>query len=493
MHNKTEQKESLDTVSETSDENIDEEPAVKINLKASIAGVAGNALEWYDFATFGFFSDAISKNFFPPEEDDNAALIKTFAVFGAAFCARPFGGLLIGILGDTHGRKRALVTSIILMVIPTFLLGCLPPFSMIGWGSTCLLVILRLLQGLSVGGQGYSSLTFTLEQTHKSRWCFWGSTLYASSCIGVTVGSAFSAILRETLTEEQLIAWGWRIPFFFAIFGTIPAIYLKYNFKENQVNNTADGMKSSQIMKQKKNPLRETFRGSNLRALLAAIILPSAGSSTYYLTYIWIATYMETIMDPPVPHAMTINAVTGIVGGVFITVWGGWIGDKVGDYPKQLFLSFLSLAIISPFLFFLIGKSWGSDASIPYVCFILQMMLAVLLALLSGPSSPWLLLKFPPEVRLTSVALGSGIATLFWGGFSPAIATALYDNFGRSAPGFFISISAIVSMQALWIAPKVTYGVKSSVHQLNEMNMESKEPSHLRDDDDKLTNNIEII
>lgn len=136
----------------------------KHNHLQTIAGVLGNVLEWYDFALYGFFSDIIGQVFFPPNQDN---LLLSYIVFGGAFVARPFGGLIAGHVGDKHGRKRALVMSMISMSVPTFLMGCLPGYSVIGGWSTVLLVICRLAQGLSVGGQLPASVVYTVETKPK--------------------------------------------------------------------------------------------------------------------------------------------------------------------------------------------------------------------------------------------------------------------------------------------------------------------------------------
>ena len=130
------------------------------NQIQTIAGVLGNVLEWYDFALYGFFSDIIAQVFFPPGQDN---LLLSYIVFGGAFVARPFGGLIAGHIGDKHGRKRALVMSMISMSIPTFVMGCLPGYDVIGGWSTALLIICRLAQGLSVGGQLPASVVYTVE------------------------------------------------------------------------------------------------------------------------------------------------------------------------------------------------------------------------------------------------------------------------------------------------------------------------------------------
>jgi MHS family proline/betaine transporter-like MFS transporter len=216
-------------------------------LGATIAGVAGNVLEWYDFAVFGYLSDVLGQVFFPPTStraaaaaasppapppsssspfvsnatannsssvaatDDNTATILAFAVFGGAFLMRPVGGLWLGYMGDKFGRRSALVTSIFLMAVPTFALGCLPTYQQVGSLAIWLLVVVRLLQGLSVGGQLVTSLVFTLEQYPRRHWGWYGSCVMASANAGSLLGSLVGFALRSFLTPEQLKCWGWRV------------------------------------------------------------------------------------------------------------------------------------------------------------------------------------------------------------------------------------------------------------------------------------------
>jgi Sugar (and other) transporter len=155
-----------------------------VDWKLTVAGVAGNVLEWYDFAVFGYFADEIGRVFFPPPlpgDDDDGDIAKSFAVFGAAFLVRPVGGVLLGYLGDTYGRKRALVASIFLMAVPTFCMGLLPTYDQVGDAAIVLLVLVRLLQGLSVGGQLMASLVYTLESHHPAQWGLYGSFVMAAA------------------------------------------------------------------------------------------------------------------------------------------------------------------------------------------------------------------------------------------------------------------------------------------------------------------------
>lgn len=177
------------------------------NIWQTLAGVAGNILEWYDFAVFGYFGDIIGDVFFPKQEG-NAATMEAFMLFGGAFLMRPIGGVLLGYLGDVYGRKQALTTSIFLMAFPTFAMGCLPSFERVGYLSTALLIFTRLLQGMSVGGQLMSSLVFTLENVPRSQWGLYGSFVFATGNFGVLLGGLVGAALRQNLTHEQLVTFG---------------------------------------------------------------------------------------------------------------------------------------------------------------------------------------------------------------------------------------------------------------------------------------------
>lgn len=158
------------------------------DMRSTIASVAGNVLEWYDFAIYGYLSDVIGQKFFPPTDNDASSIIQSFLVFGGAFFIRPIGGIIMGYIGDTFSRKRALEMSIFLMAFPTFAMGCLPTYDKVGWWSVLLLVCVRLLQGLSVGGQLMSSLVFVAEGHPKKYWGFYASFAMTAACLGTLMG-----------------------------------------------------------------------------------------------------------------------------------------------------------------------------------------------------------------------------------------------------------------------------------------------------------------
>mmetsp|Transcript_13946 Transcript_13946/g.20602 ORF Transcript_13946/g.20602 Transcript_13946/m.20602 type:complete len:464 (+) Transcript_13946:44-1435(+) len=439
--------------SENEEENPREEEEEVIqhhDVCASIASIAGNALEWYDFGVFGYFSDIIGDVFFPPNQTGNAALVKTFAVFGGAFLVRPIGGVLIGILGDNVGRKSAVQTSIFLMVFPTVALGCLPTYEMAGGFATFLLIIMRLLQGLSVGGQLMSSVVFTLERTDESRWGLWGSSVFAVSSLGVSLGSFLSYILRQSLDQEQLRTWGWRLPFLLGIFGVLPGVYLKYHAKEHHVdesNTTNSSADEPHAPLERKNTFIEALKPSNRRALISSALVPCLSAATYYIVFIWLAVFMESILTPPIPHAFAINTAVGLVGILFVFV-GGWLADRLRRYRLLMFLSSAAIAIAGPLALHLI--SLGD----PGVAFVSQAAIALFLAIWQGSMIPWMIKNFPPNVRLTSVSLGYNLAVMICGGFAPAVATLLVDNVSVTSPGYIMTVLTFVSWIGLCIVPK---------------------------------------
>lgn len=448
-----------------------------VELKVALASVTGNILEWYDFAIFGYFSDIIGLNFFPPNQEGDASLIEAFTVFGLAFLARPIGGAFIGKMGDIYGRKRALETSLFFMAFPTFALGCLPVYSMAGWLSTALLVFVRLIQGLSVGGQLTSALVFTLERTHASKWGFWGAAVYAASSVGVTFGSLMASVLRESLSEEQLQNWGWRLPFWVGGLGALPAIYLRYNVQEYIIEesgpeanpeNDEDQHQNSfaRLLEEEigmeleedpnaKQPIRDSLAKPNRRALIAVAFVTTVPTTAYYIIFVWFAIFMENLVDTPIPHAFAINTINTILGSIFFLLLAGWFTDQVKRYVTIMVVSGVILGSVFPISLELVGSDLTSNAGI--IAFIIQLFLSILLVLWVGAMLPWMLLIFPPEIRLTSISLGYNVSVGIWGGFSPLIATVLTDQVSLSAPGYFVAAAVGLGLIGLWIAPSVRH------------------------------------
>ena len=441
----------------------------------TIAGTLGNVLEWYDFGIYGFFSDTIAQVFFPPTDDNGQLhenLIYSYLVFGGAFLMRPIGGLVTGHIGDAYGRKRALVFSLFCMTVPTVAMGFLPTYEQVGGWSTALLVICRLLQGFSVGGQLPSSLVYTLETKPKEHWGYYGSFVNAAANSGVILGNLVGALIRTLLNEEQVLRYGWRIAFFTGILILPAAIYLHFCGREHHPNAgeydstiTDDGLLDETIntevgegiigrqeslttaSQQQKHPLREAVKRENLPALLSSTLVPMLYGGGYYISVVWMAVYMQTLLVPPINGAFWVNLIANVFGLTAISFLAGWLSDRYGRVKLMTFGA-VSVGIIGPIMVWII--SWANTIQAVFA----QTALCFFLSFYCGPFCTWLVERFPTKVRLTSVALGFNIGICLSSGFTPAIATALV-KVSEWAPGLIYPVLSIFGLIGLCISRKV--------------------------------------
>eukprot|EP00985_Skeletonema_marinoi_P022964 scaffold14929_cov154-Skeletonema_marinoi.AAC.6 len=356
----------------------------------TIAGLMGNVLEWYDFALFGYFSDVIGKVFFAPSTDGGNNLIKSFAVYGGAFLMRPIGGITLGHFGDKYGRKQA---------------------------------------GISVGGQLPATLMYTVEMRPRKHWGYYGSLVMCGANVGTLVGNFVGAIIRSALTYEQLVAWGWRIPFLTGILNGLVAWFLHCKGKDHHPNRGVyhhedDGENDDT---REKFPLRNVLKKENLPALLSATLTPMLFGAGFYVSFVWMATYMQVLLKPGIENAFWVNAMALLFGVVLILPLTGFLSDRVGR-TKTMICGAISLGIVGPFMLWVISAGQAVSA------FFAQWTIGVLLSLFGGPMNAWLVEKFPPDVRLTSAALGYDLAHCTASAFSPLIATILVENVGPVAP-----------------------------------------------------------
>ncbi|GMI42182.1 hypothetical protein TeGR_g1773 [Tetraparma gracilis] len=414
----------------------------------TLAALSGNMLEWYDFALFGSLSDVISANFFP-EQGGHSALVETFVIFGLAFMARPLGGLLIGKLGDKVGRKVALETSIFLMAVPTFVMGCLPGYAQIGWWSVVLLTFTRLLQGMSVGGQLMTSAVFQIEsEPDRSRWGEVGAWVMATANLGSLLGGVVSSILRNTLTEEQLSSWGWRVPFLSGILVGGSGIYLR-KFEEEAEEEDGGGEGEAARREGEKadapSPARVAF--TKYRSEMLSIALVTGGwASAFYVGFIWMPIYMAALIEPPVPSAFAVSS-TSMFFGVFVFFGAaGHLSDVYGRRPIMMAGS-LGIALYSPIHLYLVSSTSSAVLSL-----FSNTLFGLILSCLGGPCNAFFVELVPREVRLTTLALGYNLAQPIAGGMSPAFATLLFDEGGPVMPCLVVVVFGMLSFVGVWIA-----------------------------------------
>jgi MHS family proline/betaine transporter-like MFS transporter len=254
--------------------------AVSSTRRTIVAGAIGNVLEWYDFAVYGYFAAAIGRAFFP-EEDSVAQILAAFGIFAVGFLMRPVGGAAIGSIGDKFGRRAALTISVAAMAIPTFLVGILPSYEVLGLAAPIILTLLRMVQGLSVGGEYTTSIIFIIEQAPPGRRALVGAMGCCGAVGGILLGSATGALLASVMSEQALETWGWRILFILGLVVGIAGVVLRRHVSE-----------TPQSVKKESSPLLETVRnhGPLLARLAALSVFNSVG---FYLMFVYIVSWLQ--------------------------------------------------------------------------------------------------------------------------------------------------------------------------------------------------------
>ncbi|WJF90457.1 MFS transporter [Paraburkholderia bonniea] len=414
-------------------------PASKnLNTRAVAAAVVGNALEWYDFTVFGFMTVVIADLFFPTSSDYSSLLLAT-ASFGVAFFMRPIGGIVLGLYADRAGRKAALTLVMGLMTLGILLLAIAPPYSAIGIGAPIIIVVGRLLQGFSAGGEFGSSTALLIEAAPFSRRGFYGSWQMASQAAALLIGALVGAAISRGLSPEALKSWGWRVPFILGLLIGPIGIYIRRHLRDSEAflhaKQTARRVTLREVFK---DHTREIFCG------LGAVI---ALTATVYVFISYLPTF--AVKQLKLPYAESFYAL--IVGNTLLTVLsplaGAW-SDKIGRKGLSLWSLGLSLVLIYPLF------SWlAAEPSITRLI-IVQATLSVTLSGYYGPFGAMLAELFPANVRSTGLSLAYNMAVMLFGGFGPFIVTWLIKTTGSPlAPTYYVMAGLALSLVAIACIP----------------------------------------
>eukprot|EP01084_Bolivina_argentea_P287461 493268_1 len=412
-----------------------------------IGGSIGNILEWYDFAVFGFLAQPIGTNFFP-SESSTAELIQAYGVFAGAFIARPIGGIVFGILGDKMGRKLALQISMAMMFLSTFIMGCLPTYSSIGMVAPILLTILRLFQGLSVGGQLVGSMLFLVESSKVESRGFYGSLVMTTATIGTMSGAWVASIFEAILSDETMNKYGWRIPFLLSC--VIGLIGFMSQYKMDDSHEFKYASKSHQIIR---NPLNRAVC-KYWREIMFITLIVAPWSSGFYICYLWLPTHLEHQITPTVEHAFIVNS--------FMFIWicicllfGGYISDKY-TYFKTMRLSVLYLCVVSIFTYWIV-QLLTIDGQV-YPLIIAQFILGFGLGNYGGPMQVMMVdCVDDVVVRYCVMGIGYNLCQAIFGGTAPIFAALLSQTkIGLIGVGIYFSIVAFVALIVLSVKVRQT-------------------------------------
>jgi len=404
--------------------------------KIIIIGLIGNMMEWYDFAVYGYFAMIIGKLFFPMT-DPAVSLIASFGAFAAGFLVRPLGGLVFGRIGDLVGRQKAMTLSVIAMAVPTVLMGCLPTYETIGIAAPILLIVLRIIQGLSVGGEYTSSLIFLAENAPKNRkaftavWGVWGGTA------GILLGSGVGLLVSSFLSDDQLVNWGWRIPFAIGGLVALTGWWIRSN------------MHVEIPIAQTSSPVKDVFTRYRWDVLRVALLNIGSGVA-FYTAFVYAVSYIRNIDKLSESIALELNTLAMLVLLAVLPV-SAWMSDRYGR-KKILLISTILLVILSIPLFHLIHSVNEIQILVGEVIF------AVVVGMGSGGIVALNVELIPAPVRCTGLAFAYNASMGLFGGTTPLMAAWLINYTGNQiAPAYWVVTTASLSLLTLvfWVKEPV--------------------------------------
>jgi len=399
-------------------------------LKSIFSGSVGNMVEWYDWYVYAAFSLYFAKVFFP-KGDTTAQLLNTAAIFAVGFLMRPIGGWLMGLYADRKGRKAALMASVLLMCFGSLIIALTPGYETIGVGAPILLVLARLMQGLSVGGEYGTSATYLSEMATKERRGFFSSFQYVTLISGQLIALAVLIVLQQTLTTEDLQSWGWRIPFGIGALCAVVALYLRR------------GMEETESFTKKKEKPKESLMRTLLRhpkELMTVVGLTMGGTLAFYTYTTYMQKYLVNTVGMSISDSTTISAATLFLFMCLQPVVGA-LSDKIGRRPILIAFGILGTIFTVPILTTLhtVQSWWGAF-----------FLIMAALIIVSGYTSINAVVKaelFPTEIRALGVGLPYALTVSIFGGTAEYI--ALWFKSVGMETGYYWYVTACIAVSLL--------------------------------------------
>ena len=399
-------------------------------LRATIAVAIGNVLEWYDFVVYGYFATHLAQHFFPAG-DATASLLAAFAAFGIGFFFRPLGAVVIGAIGDRRGRKTALILTIMLMASGTLLIGLLPSYATIGIAAPAMLVLARLVQGFSVGGEWGTSVVYLVESAPPGRRGLYGSIQQMTVVAGLLLGSGMAAALSTLLDPADMQAWGWRIPFLVGGIVAPIGFYMRRGIEETPAYRQLVQAGAAENGEWPAVAIAQAFGLSLIWSVMAYIFL----------------VYMPTFTEKHagLSHAAALWANTlGLCLLLIAIPVCGFLSDHLGRKPLLLASCLASIVLPLPLFAQILANPTLE------VVIVSQLLISLMVALYLGPAPAAIAESFRTRTRSSYVSATNGISVAIFGGFAPFIATWLINATGSAiTPTYYVIAAAVVSAIAI--------------------------------------------
>jgi len=421
--------------------------SVKELRRVVIAAAVGNVIEWYDFYIFGSLAALLSVKFFAAGAS-GSALIKTVGTFTAGFLIRPFGAFVFGRIGDIVGRKYTFLITLSGMGLSTALIGLVPSYAKIGALAGIVLLLLRLIQGLCLGGEYGGAITYVAEHAPDEKRGYYTGWLQTSPTLGIVVSLVVIIVTREIVGTEAFNAWGWRIPFLLSLLMVAIAIYIRLQLAETPIFQAikAKGQTAT-------NPWREAFLSENLKYVLIASVVVIGEGVVWYSSQFWALYFVQQVQKPDVLTPAIITGAALLIATPSL-IFFGWLSDRSGRKPIIL-AGFLLAAVTYYPLYAALGNA-ANPANLNYPLSILIVAIMVsYVGMVYGPIGAFLAEYFPARIRYTSVSVPYHIGNGWGGGLVPVITTAAYVS--AQAAGLSMSQSLGHALVYPIVVPAVAF------------------------------------
>ena len=401
--------------------------------KVIAAAAAGTMIEWYDFYIFGSLAAIMSGLFFP-KDNPTAGLLLTLATFATGFAVRPFGAIFFGRIGDLIGRKYAFLVTLLIMGGATFVIGLLPTYEQIGMAAPLILVVLRLLQGLALGGEYGGAAVYVAEHVPDNKRGFYTSFIQTTATLGLFVSLGVILAVRLSMSEVAFKTWGWRIPYLISILLVIMSLWIRMRLKESPLFTQLKSAGKTSAA-----PLRDSLGSRrNWKVIFLVLFGAAAGQAVvWYTGQFYALIFLQNVLKVDFVKANVIVAVALALGTPFFIVFGA-LSDRIGR--KKIMMTGNLIAALSYYPIYQAMKA-ASDPLQPVLMTALIFIQVIFVTMVYGPIAAFLVEAFPAKIRYTSLSLPYHIGNGWFGGFTPLIATAVVARTGHIYAGLWYPIT----------------------------------------------------
>jgi MFS family permease len=392
----------------------------------------GTMIEWYDFYIFGSLATVMSELLFP-KGDPAWALIKTWALFATGFLVRPFGAIVFGRIGDLTGRKYAFLVTLTIMGLSTFLIGLLPTYAQIGVLAPTILLVLRLLQGLALGGEYGGAAVYVAEHVPDNKRGFYTSFIQITATLGLFVSLAVVLGVKHFMGDADFKTWGWRIPFLLSIILVGMSLYIRLKLAESPLYAALKSQGKTSMA-----PLAESFGNwANFKIVLLVLLGATAGQGIiWYTGQFYALSFLQSVMKIDIMKSSTIVAVAILFGMPFFTVFGA-LSDRIGRLKIMMAGNLIAALTYLPIYGAMVNSTPDPKHPNMFVLTMLVFIQVIYVTMVYGPIAAFLIEAFPARIRYTSFSLPYHIGNGWFGGTLPLIAGLLVEETGDKFAGLY--------------------------------------------------------